>query len=56
MLTRIIALGQKLTHRDHDHQMLLGIPKSLIRCGATIQVIHSGILLGGTNLASVRLQ
>lgn len=51
ILMRITALGQKSTHRDHDHQVLLGIPTSLARCVGTMQVIHSGILFGAANLA-----
>lgn len=50
MLMRITALGQKLTHRDHNHQVLLSIPTSLARCMGTMQVIHSGIFFGATNL------
>lgn len=52
---RITALGQNSAHTDHDHMVLLGISKSLARCVGTIQIIHTVILFGATNLDYTKL-
>lgn len=56
---RITDLGIKPTPKDHNHQVLLGIPTECLAKGVGItQVIQgaTGILFGVTNLAKVELQ
>lgn len=56
---RITALGQKPTPKDHNHQVLLGIPREcLAKWVGITQVIQgaTGILFGERNPAKADLQ
>lgn len=56
-LMRIRVLGQKSTHIDHNHQVLLGIATSLVRCmGTTLVNQATNLVIQATNLAWVKLQ